>query len=238
MVLAWKQQHNVFTIGTGATFMQVCFSEEGTLMQFESPAGFEHLRAGGSGEGYALCSRTGVHGFAASVAEDGFGPPTSTQPGGPGTFPLTSTRTTTDGIFQLTQTFSRDSSQLALILSMTLKTLSSVAQSSVQLSRYFHGALDNDAGDDKYSRTPDTVVEKESYGVMLTAQTFGTGHTIAGEKFQDWTSASGGGTARGCTAIGQPTPTAPGDFVGRVTYNLGTINPGSSKTVKMVYRRF
>ena len=76
------------------------------------------------------------------------------------------------------------------------------------------------------------------HGVMLTALTFGTGHTIAVEKFQDWTPASGGGTARGCTAIAQPTPTAPGDFVGRATYNLGTINPGSSKTVKALYRRF
>ena len=207
-------------------------------MQFESPAGFEHLRAGGSGEGYAVCSSAGVHGFDAGVAEAGFGPPTISQPGGPGTFPLTITRPTLDGIFQFTQTFSRDSSQLELLLSMTLKNLSSVAQSSIKLARYFHGAIDNDAGDDKYYRTPDTVVGKESYGIMLTAQTFGTGHTIAVEKFQDWNPASGGGTARGCTALAQSTPTAPGDFVGRVTYYFGTINPGSSKTVKMVYRRF
>ena len=121
---------------------------------------------------------------------------------------------------------------------MTLKNVSNATQSNVTLARYFHGAFDKDTGDDKYYRTPDTVSGKDGYGVMLTAQTFGTGHTIAVEKFQDWNPAGGGGTARGCTAIGQPTPTAPGDFVGRVTYYIGTINPGSSKTLRVVYRRF
>jgi hypothetical protein len=34
------------------------------------------------------------------------------------------------------------------------------------------------------------------------------------------------------------TPTSPGDFAGRVTYNLGTLKPGQNKIVRVVYRIF
>jgi hypothetical protein len=73
------------------------------------------------------------------------------------------------------------------------------------------------------------------YGLMLTALTFGTPHGFVPwgvETFAAWSRA----TCLPQTV--QPTPTPPGDYVGRVTYRVGTLNPGRSKTVKVLYRRF
>jgi len=47
-----------------------------------------------------------------------------------------------------------------------------------------------------------------------------------------------GGVATHCDIGGVTTPTAPGDFVGAVIYSINAINPGQSKTVKVLYRRF
>jgi hypothetical protein len=113
------------TSGSGTTFVKVCFSNHGNLVQFESPAGFEHIRVGSFGEGYVVCSGTTAHGFDAGSTEAGFGAPTISQPNGANTFPLTITRTTTNGVFQLRQTFAWDTTEKDVTITMTLTNRSS-----------------------------------------------------------------------------------------------------------------
>jgi hypothetical protein len=92
-----------------------------------------------------------------------------------------------------------------------------------------------------YNETLDSVdgrheASGNGHGLMLTALTFGLVDSgpgdVAIEAYLDWSRET-------CLPwTGQVGPTPPGDYVGRITYTLGTINAGASKTVKFLYRRF
>jgi len=232
---------STYTSGSGATFMGICISNHGNLVRFESPAGFVHLSLI---EGYALCSGDPfqpARSFDSGTIEAGFNPATISQPNGPNTLPLTITRTTTDGAFQLQQTFARDSVEKDVTITMVLKNISAASIANVFLTRYFDGDIDNFAGNDFYDQTLDSVWGKESFGasghgLMLTALTFNTPHITDTESFIDW-KRTNGSTCR--PPFGSPGgPVGEGDFVGRLTYELGTITAGQSKTVRVLYRRF
>jgi hypothetical protein len=228
------------TSGTGTTFMKICLSVDGNLVNFESPAGFKHLEAGDFGEGYAVCSSAGTHGYDAGFAEGGFGPAIVMQPNGPNTFPLTIIRDTLDGIFRLQQQFSRDTTEKDVTITMTLTNLSAIARSSVHLTRYFDGDIDNSVNGDYYARVADSVSawENSGHGLMLTALTFNVAHSAGVQTFATWNPlAEGGGGAKACGA-GGTSPAFPGDFVGRVDYSLGTLAGSATRTVRVVYRRF
>jgi hypothetical protein len=219
--------------------MKICLSDRGNLVQFESPAGFEHLRVSAVGEGYAVCSGAGTHGFDAGFAEQGFGPSTIIQPNGPNTFPLTITRDTTNGVFRLKQQFTRDTTEKDVTVTMTLTNRSASPVSGVNLTRYFDGDIDNSFSGNRYAHTADSVwgwSDGSGQGLMLTALTFNISHSAGVEAFPNWDPFSGGG-AQLCHS-GGATPSSPGNFVGRVNYSLGTIAAGGSKTVKVLYRRF
>jgi hypothetical protein len=219
---------------------KVCFSEHGNVSQFTSPAGFEHIRRGYVGEGYALCNSSGINGWDAGNDEAGFGASTVSQPNGTNTLPLTITRNTTDGFFQLEQKFSRDTAEKDVTITMKLINVSRSSIDGVQLVRYFDGDIDNDNADDRYAQTTDSVwgwEDTEGHGLMLTALSFDIEHFMAAEPFSSWTPLNSG-SATHCDIGGVTTPTNPGDFVGAVIYSLETIAAGKSKTVKVLYRRF
>ena len=240
------------TFGSGRTFMKICITEDGNLLQFESPSSQEHIfNSAPVGEGYVLCSPSGaggVHGFDSAGLESGFGDPTITQPNGANTFPLTIVRDTTDGDFRLAQTFSRDTGEHDVSITMKLTNISGSTRSLVKLHRYFNGNISNDGNADIFDKSEDSVWGRQGnnneHGLMLTALTFGTAHNVHVEEVFEWNPSffPGGGahTGRGCSPQNPPpsTPTNSGDFVGRVGYELGTINANKSKTVKVVYRRF
>ena len=89
-----------FSSGTGPNLLNVCVSDHGNLITFESPSGADHVVE----EGYAVCSEGDpfIHGHDTGGVEGGFGPPTITQPTA-GRFPLTVMRRTTNGVFELKQ---------------------------------------------------------------------------------------------------------------------------------------
>src|SRR3954454_5153183 len=220
------------TSGSGATLMTICISDHGNLVQFESPAGFEHLRTGNGtiGEGYRVCALGGVtnSGYDAGFNEAGFGLPTINQPNGPNTFPLMVTRNTTNGSFQLTQTFDRNTTEKEVTIRMSLKNVSSAPIGQVALTRYFDGDIDGVADDDLYARTGNSVwgyadVQPpfgEGHGLMLTPITFATNRSVVVRKFTDWSS-----SLNACGAVTvEPTPTGFGDFIGEVTYFFSTLS--------------
>lgn len=242
---------STYTSGIGATLMKICISDHGNLVQFESPQSFEHIQINSSGEGYVVCSSlpgsiSQVHGWDAGFAEAGFEAPAIAQPNGPNTFPLTITRTTADGIFRLAQDFARDTTKKDVTITMTLTNLSASSRTGVRLARYFDGNIDNDRADDRYARNRYSVGgwenSSEGHGLRLTALT--TDQAIAQsifidvETFTTWNPLGTGlKTAQGCAVAGAGTDN-PRDFIGRLTYNLGTLNVGQSKTVQVLYQRF
>jgi hypothetical protein len=240
------------TFGSGRTFMGICITEDGNLLKFESPSSQEHIfNSSPVGEGYVLCSPSaagGVHGFDSAGLESGFGDPTITQPNGPNTFPLTIVRDTSDGDFRLQQTFTRDTGEHDVGITMKLTNISGSTRSLIQLHRYFNGNISNDGTGDIFDHSEDSVWGRQGnnneHGLMLTALTFGTAHDVFVEEVDEWNPSIfpsvGARTGRGCSPQNPPppTPTNAGDFVGRVAYELGTISANRSKTVKVVYRRF
>ena len=106
--------------------------------------------------------------------------------------------------------------------------------------RYFDGDIDGDFSDDRYAQTTDSVwgwEDGSGHGMMLSALSFAIPHFMAAEPFSSW-DPSAGGVATHCDIGGVTTPTAAGDYVGAVIYSIEAIDPGKSKTAKVLYRRF
>lgn len=231
-----------FTFGTGPTGFRYAVSAHGNVVNIESPiydgAPFQHIFGD---EGYALSvptdigtitywdagsfEATGCSGTSRSwsptVVESGFNANGTTLK-----------RSTCDGAFQLTQTFARNTVNHELTITMTLRNTSGFNYTNTQLSRYFDGDIDRDFGDDRYSRTIDSVYGQDSNldNLMLTALTFNIDHTTSVHTASGWNAAV---TSQASVA----TPTAPGDYVGRITYILGTVNNNTQKVVKVLYKR-
>jgi hypothetical protein len=254
---------STFPFGSGANLMNFCVSDHGNIPSFESPSFETELIAN---EGYAVCRIVGTshitHGFDIGghdlndEIEAGFGaPPTAfctglggtshsgscvIEPGGANTFPLTIIRDTTDGVFRLKQTFSRDTTEKDVTITMNLKNISAASMANVNLTRYFRNwitIINGHAG-----RTVDTVWGWNGWGFSLTALTMATPHSTVVQT-SDAFSPYGGNFTDGCfdTSLvdaNTATGTATNGFAGRVMYKLGTINAGSSKNVKVVYRRY
>src|SRR5215471_21427242 len=129
--------YSTYTTGAGLTFLSFCITSTGNIMQLQNPSGVYYI----SSEGYALCSSYDpsntaplpVAYDAAYFASD-WGEPTITQPNGPNTFPLTIVRVSTGG-FSLKQTFSRDTSEDDITITMTLANQSGSTGYNVRLDR-------------------------------------------------------------------------------------------------------
>jgi hypothetical protein len=235
------------TSGKGANFITIGISPNGNLQMFETPARFVHTF---DREGYVVCSASGVHGYDLSGGNRaGFGSPVIAQPNGPHTFPLTITRSSEDGAVQLTQEFAWTPQTQEVRIVMQLTNTSDTALSHVRISRYFNGVIDahynaegifDDIPLNRFARNADSVWgwhegDGKTRGLMLTALSLTLPHSTHVEDLQDWWM-EGGGFCR--PYYDYPTPTDPGMWVGRVTHNVGTIEAGSTKTVKVLYRRF
>jgi hypothetical protein len=233
-----------FTFSSGSALFQFCLSDEGTIGELISPAGYQHIS---NFEGYVACGTGAMNAYSVGgpqLAESGWGPASTSQPGGPHTLPVTITRNSTDGKFQLAQTFEWSTAEKEVLITMTLKNISAASLTSVRLSRYFSAHVSIDSDDDIFDRDTDSTWGTDPgagaghHTVMLTALTFALTHTAFVEKNGDWNvKGNGAQTATKCTAIAQSVPTAPGNFVGRITYVLGTLSAGASKSVQLVYRR-
>lgn len=234
---------STYTSGSGANLINFCVSQNGTIPNFESPANSQELV---SEEGYALASGCGTvspvtHGADAGISEGGFTVPSITQPNGPNTFPLTISRNTTDGVFSLVQSFSRNTSEKSVTIKMTLKNTSGTTVSSVFLTRYFTDALLITLN--RFARSLDTVWGWDGYAFGPTALTFGTAHATVVQDRNTWLGGGSGGLGDGCWTTSlvdtaTPTGSTANGWAGRIVYQLGTMNAGTSKAVTVMYRRY
>jgi hypothetical protein len=122
-----------FTSGGVGTkpYLQYCVTVNGNIVEFQSPAGAEHIRVGTFGEGYAICdynSGLGYHDYADYGDAD-------TGPGWQAPVLLSQTatvvkiaRTTLDGIWTLTQTFTQSAADASVKVAMALKNNTAVVR--------------------------------------------------------------------------------------------------------------
>lgn len=230
-----------FSFGSGVNLFKFCLSDHGNILQLQSPANYRQVTVR---EGYVTCGTGAANAFDAGNAEGGWEDATTiTQPGGANTLPVTIIRQTTDGKLQLKQTFEWNGDEREITVTMVLKNLSGASLTDVKLARYFDADLSSslnagDSADDIYHKDEDSVLGKDNgsgaghHGLSLTALSFAQAHSTAVESFFNFSN-----TRSTCTPVAASVPTAAGDFVGRVTYSIGTLSAGASKTVKVLYRR-
>jgi hypothetical protein len=230
-----------FVSGAAEELVRICISKHGNLIKFESPAGFEHVRNGDLQEGYILCRDfTTPVGFDIGNLEDGFNDGTVSQPGGPGTLPITVTRTSLDGLFQLTQTFTWDPTFNRVFIQMRVKNVSSAKQFGVTLIRMADFDIgENVTGtfDNEWAQTLDSVFAWNDFGSLTgTAAPQGLRLSAVTRKTFHGPEITAVGDAS-CAPILVPTPTND-DLAGRMNYSLGTIARNATKTVVFAYRRY
>jgi hypothetical protein len=245
-----------YTYGSGENAFNLCFSNHGNLVSFESPAGAEHIDVGTIGEGYAVCSGTQVYAYDAGFDEAGWGPATVKQPTNGQTFPITVTRTTTDGTFQLVQVIAINANQASqspereVTMQMKLTNLSASTVNNLYLTRYVDFDVDGTSDDDIFSVSRDTVLGHSGaqqspgvwidapggHGVMLTGLNFALPKVVEINPAADW--ATNHNMCTTGTGVTGPTNLPAGDFAGRVAIKVGNMPSGSSKTINFVYRRF
>jgi hypothetical protein len=226
--------YSTYTTGAGVKFLSFCITSTGNIMQLQNPAGYYYI----SSEGYALCSSYDPTNTAplpvaydAAYYESDWGDPTITQPNGPNTFPLTIVRVSTGG-FRLTQTFSRDTNEDDITITMALANQSGSTRYNVRLDRYLDADADNTTTN-IYGRTADNIYAYVDlgYGIMMGDITRTVSHTTAVHTYGTW-------VRNTCNQASTPTPTPYQDGVGRISYLVGTMNNATSKTVKVVIRRW
>ena len=230
-----------FSSGSGATFLKVCITNNGNISWFESPAGKVHLQYR---EGYAVCSgavegpSSVVHGYDANIAAAGWDNSIVSQPKGAGTFPLIITRKSLDGVIQLKQTFTRNTAERGIDVKLDVKNISGSTLGPVYMSRYFDGDIDN-SSTNAYDSTYGSVWARNSNALTLTSAASGIQVIADVYDYAQWDPFGAGSQyARGCGQQEAYTWGVLHDFVGGLTLYFSWFDPGQTKTITVLYRRF
>lgn len=220
--------------GTGPHWLKACISRAGNMLHFEFPAGEDQLFH----EGYAVCynfpNQPNKVAYDSGFGSGGWGPATINQPGGVNTFPLTITRTTTDGALRLQQKFTWESADKhGILIEMKLTNTSGQTLNFQALSRYFNANFHpHPPFLDIFDRTDLSVNARDGHlngeGMELSRLTDNGSTAI--HSFANW-------QMNACVQSSVPSPTAGGDWVGRVTVPGYSMSAGRTETIKVVYRR-
>jgi hypothetical protein len=217
--------------GSGASFFKVCISKHGNVVGLQSPAGQEHIRVGQIMEGYLVClkltpeSPRRVYFDAGNHENGGWLEPYLTTNN-----PTKIYRKSPDGRLELVQEFVRDLLHRNLTINMTLINRSTETLYDVNLDRYVDLDINNTWLEDVFDRGSQAVLATESGRQVSLTELSPMPSTIAVH------SGGGGFGINVCNAPSVTTPTAAGDWIGRISFNFGTVAAGASKTVKLRYR--
>jgi len=220
-----------FTKSSGAAQIIYCVNAHGNVVQFTAPAGVEHIRGGAAyTEGYALCSSTfGVHGY--DFADAGESPWGASGVVSPATSSgIKIFRETADGRLRLEHAFKVDVAEGDVTITVKIINLTGEAIAGV---RYKRGVDIDPAGNTSpfWQRTQDEVSAVDNAtlrGLSLNAVSFTTAHG---------TSIAVNPPTLNCTLGATATNGSVGNRAAEIAYDLGTIGPLKSKTIKFVYRR-
>jgi hypothetical protein len=170
-----------FSSGPPSTFTRYCLSDNGNIVQFDSPSGFEYIGNGGPMEGYGFCDVN------PNIAYFDYA---STDSGNWGASVVTVSnattrefvRTTLDGIWQLTQTFKQIKANASgpgsVKITMALKNLSNISR-NVALLRVANVNAGPVATNDEFVSSFNSAFGQEpgaSWGLGITTNTFTFAH--------------------------------------------------------------
>jgi hypothetical protein len=224
-----------FTSGSGPTLLKFCVTINGNVLQYTSPAGFEHIREGTFSEGYSICDFGNLaryYDFGSADSGNWQSPAVSGT-----TLPLTIKRTTSDGVFTLTQVFSRNTVDTAVIITMTLKNNTAAAH-DFALVRYADVDANNADGGDYHNWFDFDHQSAWGYnpgfnlfGLMLYSRPTSTPHFAFVQDIS--------GFPDSCSPVANLPSATPwfGDGSVGMDWN-GTLGAGKSVTVVGEYRRF
>lgn len=201
-----------------------CVSNEGNLVRFTSPAGFEHIAVGGISEGYVLCAAATGNYWDTALSASGWGPPIVLALSGSG---ITIRRTTTDGRFQLDQKWSRDNNERDLTVQMTVTNFG--AAQPVTFMRISDPDVDNDFSDDRFDASAHAGWTRDFNGVTMSSLTLNVPHSVIMSNPAPIVSSCSPAFVVGV-------PGGPGDPGISILYNLGTMATGKKKIVRVSYR--
>ena len=231
---------NAFRCYDLGTF-RFCLSAHGNIVSFRAPSSSpENIGIAPVREGYVVCATwpNGLDSHDAEDNESGFTisePPQ--EPNGMGRLPLIITRVTASNL-KLKQTFTANAADREIIVKMEIQN-QDVVDKYVRFDRYFDGDIGGTSGGDSYSRSVDSVWGQEGlHALILTdANSPVIPHTTSVQNAAVFVPTNCGQTTA-------PTPTGPGDFVGRMNYNLKLIYgrvtappDGMTKTFTVKYRK-
>lgn len=231
--------------GSGVTAFKACLSRSGNLTRFAT-GGVEHLDVGDVAEGWRVCQWTrgdenGNPGFQ-QVAQDldaGRDDDCCTdvlQPNGPNTFPFTTLGQIGDTL-RLTQFFSRNTAAGTVTIKMRLTNLTGRTSPEITIQRWVDIDADGTPDDDLLVTGHNFALFTSSVGtgrgVMLTGDTASYPRGAAVARWNDTENFDEFNCGPDESAGAQPA-----DQVGLVSYSLGKIKAGSSKTVSFTYRAF
>lgn len=211
-----------FSSGAGANFLGWCYSDDGNLMRFESPATQEHLFVGTPLEGYALCAGGVTEGYNNGGAGAGFGV---------SSHPAANTVRRFSPRFRLDQVFSQNTAEKFVTITMKVTNVTGSPIANVQLSRFADFDMNGLFSSNRFEQVVASVTGAERHLLALTGRTFEVNKVSQIESFGDLADDTG------CAATSPLAPPQTGDLSARVTYNLGTVNPGATKTVIFRYAR-
>jgi hypothetical protein len=226
-----------FTYGSGAGKIAFCITTHGNIQGLESPANIKQVPGW---DGYVICG-TGMNtaydtgAFASGLEE----PNEVSQPNGPHTLPLLIIRLSTDGKLQFIQQFFWDKEKKAIGIDMQVDNISGVPIQNFKMARYADIDADGTPLGDIFDVDSDSVLARDAaasgphHGLLFSVSTYSAPHTVAIETYNNWKN-----TRFTCSPIAEAAPTAVGDYIGRLTYNGGTLTTGHPAVFSMYYRRF
>lgn len=225
--------------GSGETSTTYCLSDNGNIVQFASPAGYEMIDVGLIYEGYGVCDLNDPNSIFDDVAYFDYARTNSgnwgaTVVSAPNATTRKFVRTTADGIWQLTQTIKQIKANAAsagsVKITMALKNLSGAARPARVIRM-----ADVEAGDYAHNHfiadhNSASGVEFGGYGLMLIANTLSA---INHSGFAQTTYTGPDPCNYGVNLANAP-------FVGDGSilhlYYFPIVNPGATRTVIMTYK--
>jgi len=217
-----------FNSGAGITFFSWCFSDDGNVLKIEHSAGLEHVRIGAFTEGYCVSSNSVQHGLSGgAIGNTGLNPPT---------YPTLKqvVHTTTDGVWKIEQTFAQTTGTKLITITMKLTNISGVQQNSVFLTRFIDADMSNTVGSDDWSSGSRSVAATEPGSARLELLPTST-NFVVNNMIYPGAAPVNNQFCYDPASDGTVSASASDRSMG-VLYQLGTILPGRSKTVKYVYQ--
>ena len=202
---------------SGAMEMNVCISDVGRVTDFTWNGNSQLFPFDST---YILCDPNSTY-----LGYQAFNQVSVAQPNGAGTFPLTVTANSTDGLWQVKHVFSRNTAEVELTDTVSVRRLGA-AIGSTSLAQAIDTMLNGDDANDTGISSHDTVAATDTVsldGLNMMAVTRKTAHTT-GVNF--WSSNFA------CNPASGGNPYGPNDAGFNITYNLGSFTALQTKTVK------